>query len=378
MAQPSTSLSPPTFNGEQYHIWAIKMKTFLRGQGLWQYVEEDRQPPVLGSNPTLNQIRLHDEEATKSPRALSHIHAVVTEQVFTRIMAYESAKEAWDKLKEEFGGSDTTKGMQVLNLRREIEMLKMQESETVKEYVDRLMNVVNKIRLMGEEMTDKRIVEKVLVSLPERFESKISSLEDSEDLTQITLTDLVYALQAQEQKRLLRQEHSSEGAMVAEFKGKLGQGGSKRPAGEKKGKERMGNQWNKPTRGKEFPPCAHCKEKGHSEKSGCTNHMIANLEDFVNLDKSYHSKVKVGNGEFVAVKGRGDIAVQTKSVIKLIPNVLYVPSLSHNLLSVRQMMERKYALHFQDQFCTILDSERNELMKVRMMGKSFPIRLNKP
>ncbi|XP_031252336.1 uncharacterized protein LOC116110254 [Pistacia vera] len=276
---------------------------------------------------------------------------------------------------------------------------------------------------MGEEMIDKRIVEKVLVSLPERFDSKISSLEDSKDLTQITLTDLVNALQAQEQRRLLRQEDFSEGAMVAGFKGKQGQGGSKRPAREKKGKEGMTNQWNKPTGVREFPPCAHCQKKGHGEKkcwfrpniqcreckqyghiekivedqqpnldpeqlfvascfaiqahnddwlidSGCTNHMTTNLEDFVNLDKSYHSKVKVGNMEFVVVKRRGNIVVQSKTSIKLIPNVLYMPNISHNLLSVGQMIEKKYALHFQDQFCTILDSEGNELMRVKMMEKA--------
>ena len=36
----------------------------------------------------------------------------------------------------------------------------------------------------------------------------------------------------------MRQEDTTEGAMVAGFKGKPGQGGSKRPAGEKKGNER--------------------------------------------------------------------------------------------------------------------------------------------
>ncbi|XP_031271789.1 uncharacterized protein LOC116130178 [Pistacia vera] len=234
MAQHTASLTPPIFNGEQYHMWTVKLKTFLRGKVLWQYVKENKQPPALGPNPALNQIRLHEEEATKAPRALSHIHTAVTELVFTRIMAYETAKEAWDKLNEEFSGSDTTRNMDVLNLRREFEMLKMQESKSTKEYVDRLMNVVNKIILLGEEMTDKRIVEKVLVSLPKRFESKISSLEDSKDLSQITLTDLVHDLQAQEQRRLLRQEDSSEGAMVAGFKGKVVQGGNKRFAGDKK------------------------------------------------------------------------------------------------------------------------------------------------
>jgi len=54
----------------------------------------------------------------------------------------------------------------------------MKEAETIKEYFDRLLAAVNKIRLLLEDLPDRRIVEKVLVSLPERFESKISSLED--------------------------------------------------------------------------------------------------------------------------------------------------------------------------------------------------------
>ncbi|XP_031258912.1 uncharacterized protein LOC116117020 [Pistacia vera] len=198
MATNPASLSPPIFNGEQYHVWAVKIKTYLRGHSLWQYVEEERQIPQLRANPTLNQIRIHEKEVAKAPRALSCIHSVVTDQVFSRVMACDTPKEAWDKFREEFGGSSQTRNMQILNLRREFEVLKMQETENVKEYVDRLMNVVNKIKLLGEELTNQRIVEKVLVSLPERFEAKISSLEDSKDLSQISLAELVHSLQAQE------------------------------------------------------------------------------------------------------------------------------------------------------------------------------------
>ncbi|XP_031248069.1 uncharacterized protein LOC116105800 [Pistacia vera] len=180
-------------------------------------------------------------------------------------MACETAKESWDKLREEFIGSDTTRNMQVLNLRREFKTLRMQEAEKVKEYVDRLMNIVNKIRLLRVEMLDSRIVEKVVVSLPERFEAKISSLEDSKDLTQITLIELVHALQAQEQRRLLRLEDANEGAMLATYKGKNGQGNCRKFVGEKRGKERANNQWNKTGGMKSFPAYSHCKRKGHAE-----------------------------------------------------------------------------------------------------------------
>lgn len=53
----------------------------------------------------------------------------------------------------------------------------MKDVETIKEYTDRLMKVVNQIRLLGEELTNERVVEKFLVSVPKRFEAKISSLK---------------------------------------------------------------------------------------------------------------------------------------------------------------------------------------------------------
>ncbi|XP_031250405.1 uncharacterized protein LOC116108293 [Pistacia vera] len=208
---------------------------------------------------------MYEEEMSKAPRALSHIHSAVTDLVFTRIMACETAKKAWDRLREEFMGSDTTRNMQVMNLRRVFEMLRMQEVEKVKEYVDRLMSVVNKIRLLGVEMSDKMIVEKVLVSLPERFESKISSLEDSKDLSQISLTELVHALQAQEQRRLMRQDDSNEGAMLAVQKGVNMQGSNRKYAGDKRGKEKAGGQWGRQSGGRNYPPCSHYKKKGHPD-----------------------------------------------------------------------------------------------------------------
>ncbi|XP_044488992.1 uncharacterized protein LOC123213584 [Mangifera indica] len=69
------------------------MKAFLRGVGLWHYVKEEKQPPPLGPNPTLNQIRQHEEDVTKTPRALSSLHQGVTDVVFTKIVACETVKE---------------------------------------------------------------------------------------------------------------------------------------------------------------------------------------------------------------------------------------------------------------------------------------------
>ncbi|KAJ8747501.1 hypothetical protein K2173_013763 [Erythroxylum novogranatense] len=180
--------------GENFHIWSVKVQAYLEAFDLWETVTKDKPTPALPANPTLAQIKYHSEEKAKKSKAKSLIQNSVADSVFHKIMACKTAKEAWDKLKEEYQGSDRTRQMQILNLKREFESLNMQEDETIGKYADQISIIVNNIRLLGEDFADKRIVEKVLVTIPERFESKISSLEESKDLNNISLGELMSAL----------------------------------------------------------------------------------------------------------------------------------------------------------------------------------------
>ena len=60
--------------------------------------------------------------------------------------------------------------MQVLKLIREFEMQRMKELETIKGYSDRLLSIVNKVRLLGIEFFDSRIVQKIFITVSEKFE----------------------------------------------------------------------------------------------------------------------------------------------------------------------------------------------------------------
>lgn len=57
--------------------------------------------------------------------------------------------------------------MQVLNLVREFELLRLKDSETIKQYSDCLLNIDNHIRLLGSTFKDSRNVKKILVIGPE-------------------------------------------------------------------------------------------------------------------------------------------------------------------------------------------------------------------
>ncbi|XP_017441004.1 uncharacterized protein LOC108346434 [Vigna angularis] len=123
--------------------------------------------------------------------------------------------EIWKFLKEEHEGSERIKGMQVLNLVRELEMHRMKDSKTIKDYVDKLLGIAKKVHLLGTEIPDSRIVQTILVTIPKRYEATFTSLENSKDLSTITLVELLTALQAPKQRRLVREEGHIEGALVA-------------------------------------------------------------------------------------------------------------------------------------------------------------------
>jgi len=101
--------APPVFSGENFEIWSVKMKSSLEASDLWDVVMSEIQP--LQEDPTIAQIRNYNDEAMRRLKAKTCIYSVVSGIVFTRIMACETSKEAWDTLHEAFQGNERTRQM---------------------------------------------------------------------------------------------------------------------------------------------------------------------------------------------------------------------------------------------------------------------------
>jgi hypothetical protein len=86
---------------------------------------------------------------------------------------------------------------------------------------------------------------------------------------------------------------------------------------------------------------------------------------FCHLEK-FKTKVKIGNGDYMEAIGKGTIAIDTKKGKRYIHEVLLVPSINMNLLSVGQMVEKGYSLHFEGDSCMIYDKQDSSLQIVRV------------
>ena len=268
----NAAIPVPRFSGESYQIWVVKMRSYLKSFGLWEFVDQDKQTPPLRANPTIAQIKQHEEEKMKKEKVVACLHSSLTDAVFTSIMHLETAKEIWDELKGRYKGSERVRSVKLLTLKREFEILKMKESESVKDYSSKLSKLVNQMRLYGETVEDFKVVEKMLISLPEKFEAKVAAIEESCDLKRLTISDMISKLQAQEQRISMRSDDVTEGAFQARHKWKQpGQKDQKKQNFDKrnvdqKGKGKMdGTSADSAAKGK-FPPCSTCKRTNHLSK----------------------------------------------------------------------------------------------------------------
>lgn len=85
------------------------MRTLFISQGLWELVTTGQEPVINVSekDKEIDHVKQKytEELRMKDARALLLIHQGVSETIFPRIMAAESAKQAWDILKLEYQGS---------------------------------------------------------------------------------------------------------------------------------------------------------------------------------------------------------------------------------------------------------------------------------
>ena len=83
----------PVFTGEHYHIWVVNMRFYLRSQELWNMVTTDVD--TLSVNPTLAQIRAHEEEKLKKDKAITCFHSAFADHFSTKIMDLETPKSLY-------------------------------------------------------------------------------------------------------------------------------------------------------------------------------------------------------------------------------------------------------------------------------------------
>ena len=188
---------PPLFDGTNYAYWKVRMRAFLQSldEKVWQVVEigwtKPKEAPADWDDAEIKVVNFNS-------RALNALFSAVTNEEFKKISSTETAKEAWIILQTTYEGTKTIKDSKLQRLTSSFKEIKMEEDESFDEFYAKLKDIVNSAFNLGETILEPKIVRKVLRSLPERFHAKITAIEESKDIDQILLTELVGNLQIYE------------------------------------------------------------------------------------------------------------------------------------------------------------------------------------
>ena len=203
---------PPLFDGKNYTFWKARMKILLKSLDpkCWLLVEKGFTEPKITSiigggqlttvSPMEHWSTTEKEHHHANARALNAINSGISPEEFKSIMTCETAKEAWDILELAHEGTSQVKNSKLQMLTSQFERMKMEDHETFGEFWLRLQDCTNSMWGLGQQIDDSMIVRKILRSLPVRFDPKVTAIEESKNVGELNLKELVGSIQTFELK----------------------------------------------------------------------------------------------------------------------------------------------------------------------------------
>lgn len=323
---------------ENYTTWAFAVKNLLQHEDLWDTVQG--KYPASGIDHKVDT------------KAKTKIILLVDKVNYVHIEDAETSKEVWDKLKSAFQDSGLTRRVGLL---RQLITASFAACGSVEEYVSQIVSTAHKLKEVDMPVSDEWVGTLLLAGLPEEYAPMIMGIESSG----VKITgDAIKTKLLQDVKK---PKESSDAAFLA--------------AKKKFHKKRM-RCFNCNRIGH---IAADCNKKKQTDKkgsgfctvyvasatndrdwfidSGASLHMSMRKEWFTNIRPSTVKEIFVANKEKLAVEGIGDIKfklfVNGKKADITFYDVLYVPNLSVNLLSVSQIISRGYTVQFRNDKCEV-------------------------
>ncbi|KAG6521246.1 hypothetical protein ZIOFF_018357 [Zingiber officinale] len=391
------------------------MSTHLKAQNLWSSIDSGLSEGADANSQRRDQL------------ALGQIHQGVDYSIFGLIANAKTAKEAWDTLKLSYKGVDRAQKSKLQSLRRLYDRCEMSSTETVEHYFSRLTDLVNKMRLYGDKIGDDAVVEKILRTIPLKYDHVVASIQESHDIELLTIAELKGMIEShidrieaktetpaneealKSQVTLNTTDSSQRGGGFNRGRGRARRGYRGRGRGNYSNQGRSGDNamqerfsahcYNCGKYGHKIADCRYKKFNNHGNQAniagnygedsnesetlllasnslpanenvwfldtGCSNHMCGRRELFSELDESIQSEVTFGNKTKVPILGKGKIYIQLKDGSQnFISDVFYVPELHQNLLSMGQLSEKGYKICIIQGYCIITDGNGKLIAKI--------------
>ena len=185
--------APPYFDGSNYAFWKARMYAFLCAidEMVWDSIENGYVRHTTAKS-KCDKVVL--ALANANSKVINAIFSDVSTNEFHKISHVKTAKEAWTILETTYEGTKKVKDTKLQMLTTRFEEVKMSDDEPFDSFYGRLNEIVIAKLNLGEKIEDIKVVRKILRFLPKSFQAKVTAIEESEDLDDIKIQELIGSL----------------------------------------------------------------------------------------------------------------------------------------------------------------------------------------
>lgn len=365
MNDPASQSVVPELNGRNWRQWFIRMENYLRIYGLWDVTCTDSFDNAQVKKEWTEKEQFNYE---RMQQARCRIVNTMNEEYSGYVNHCKTAHQAWQTLKDLYRNSSSLRESE---LRDRLVRTRKTSEQSVDQYINSIMITVDELRQLDIELTEEEITNVILEGLPSSYHTIVLVLKHyHEKLTVARVRQSLCYEECYQRRGRLYLSHESEEPDLAtaseaittrcQFCQKTGHilNQCHRFKAAYPPKTVSSNRKDKPMCLVAKTNQTKAKDQNHWViDSGASWHMTGTKEVLdPNSLTSFTGSIEIADGTLLRGEMMGSATINLpnedcKAVT--LKNVVYVPGLKANLLSVPCMTNNGATVSFDNECCTI-------------------------
>ncbi|GJX30540.1 retrovirus-related pol polyprotein from transposon TNT 1-94 [Tanacetum coccineum] len=199
---------PQLFESDSFIYWKNRFETYVKSKDLdlWHVITNgDFQPIIQNPETKLDEVIPFEKQTddlkkrlAKNNEAKMVIYNALPRKEYERIFMCNTAKKIWKTLLITHQGNSQVKDNKIDLLVQQYEQFVISEDESIDSAFARFNTIITSLKALDEGYSSKNYVRKFLRALHPKWRAKVTAIEESKDLTSLSLDELIGNLKVHE------------------------------------------------------------------------------------------------------------------------------------------------------------------------------------
>ncbi|GJY85106.1 hypothetical protein Tco_0499132 [Tanacetum coccineum] len=189
---------PPLFESDEFIYWKNRFEAYVKSKDLdlRNVIIYGDFPPTQNNHETKkDEIVPFDKRSNDLIKNLLKtimvIYNALPRKEYERFFMCKTAKEIWETLLVTHQGNSQVKDNKIDLLVQQYEQFTIPEEELIDNAFARFNTIITSLKALDEGFSSKNYIRKFIRALHPKWRTKVTTIEESKDLTSLSLDELI-------------------------------------------------------------------------------------------------------------------------------------------------------------------------------------------